>query len=95
MGRNKQYFKDPLVFDPDRHLKSKHDRHYFTHFPFSMGVRSCIGQQFALLESRLVMSRLLQTFDFQLVPGQERDDVIQEIIIKPKGRCRQYITFSH
>ncbi|XP_038073597.1 cholesterol 24-hydroxylase-like [Patiria miniata] len=94
MGRNEKYFPDHLDFNPDRFIDTGEDRHLFTHFPFSMGIRSCIGQQFALIEARLIMSRLLQTFNFRLVPGQPRGDVLQEILIKPKGRCKNYITLA-
>ncbi|KAF7234795.1 Cholesterol 24-hydroxylase [Varanus komodoensis] len=45
-GRMESFFKDPLVFDPDRFRKDQ-PRPYFTYFPFSLGPRSCIGQKFA------------------------------------------------
>ncbi|XP_022090979.1 cholesterol 24-hydroxylase-like [Acanthaster planci] len=94
MGRNDKCFPDPLVFNPERFIDTSEDRQLFTHFPFSMGIRSCIGQQFALIEAKLIMSRLLQKFNFSLAPGQLRDDVLQEILIKPKGRCKNYLTLA-
>nr|XP_060610869.1 cholesterol 24-hydroxylase-like [Anolis sagrei ordinatus] len=69
MGRLDKFFKDPLVFDPDRFRKDQ-PKPYFTYFPFSLGHRSCIGQRFAEMEAKVVMAKFLQRFDFQLVPPQ-------------------------
>uniref|UniRef100_A0A8D0GRG6 Cholesterol 24-hydroxylase n=1 Tax=Sphenodon punctatus TaxID=8508 RepID=A0A8D0GRG6_SPHPU len=69
MGRMDKYFKDPLTFNPDRFHKEK-TKPYFSYFPFSLGPRSCIGQTFAQIEAKVVMAKLLQRFEFQLVPGQ-------------------------
>ncbi|XP_009889381.1 PREDICTED: cholesterol 24-hydroxylase [Charadrius vociferus] len=69
MGRMERYFKDPLTFNPDRFSKDA-PKPYYCYFPFSLGPRSCIGQIFAQMEAKVVMAKLLQRFEFQLVPGQ-------------------------
>ncbi|XP_073205729.1 cholesterol 24-hydroxylase isoform X4 [Lepidochelys kempii] len=69
MGRLEKFFKDPLTFNPDRFSKDA-PKPYFTYFPFSLGPRSCIGQIFSQMEAKVVMAKLLQRFEFQLVPGQ-------------------------
>ncbi|XP_062974114.1 cholesterol 24-hydroxylase-like isoform X2 [Elgaria multicarinata webbii] len=69
MGRMERFFKDPLVFDPDRFRKGQ-PRPYFSYFPFSLGPRSCIGQKFAQMEAKLIMAKFLQWFEFKLVPPQ-------------------------
>ncbi|KAL8168966.1 UNVERIFIED_CONTAM: hypothetical protein K2H54_027237, partial [Gekko kuhli] len=46
MGRMERFFKDPLIFDPDRFGKEQ-PKPYYSYFPFSLGPRSCIGQTFA------------------------------------------------
>ncbi|NXM41921.1 CP46A hydroxylase, partial [Gymnorhina tibicen] len=69
MGRMEKFFKDPLTFDPERFSKDA-PRPYYCYFPFSLGPRSCIGQVFAQMEVKVVMAKLLQRFEIQLVPGQ-------------------------
>ncbi|XP_069493934.1 cholesterol 24-hydroxylase-like isoform X2 [Ambystoma mexicanum] len=69
MGRMEQYFKDPNTFDPDR-FHPDAPKPYFSYFPFSLGPRSCIGQVFSQMEAKVVMVKLLQRFEFRLVPGQ-------------------------
>ncbi|XP_022090938.1 cholesterol 24-hydroxylase-like [Acanthaster planci] len=95
MGRVEEFFKNPLVFDPERFCKTEkgeREKNLFTYFPFSMGTRACIGQSFALIEARLIIGRLLHNFKFTLAPGQRRDDILQEITIKPRQRCTNYLT---
>ncbi|XP_030805385.1 cholesterol 24-hydroxylase [Camarhynchus parvulus] len=69
MGRMEKFFKDPLTFDPERFSKDA-PKPYYCYFPFSLGPRSCIGQVFAQMEVKVVMAKLLQRFEIQLVPGQ-------------------------
>ncbi|KAM9294373.1 cholesterol 24-hydroxylase [Gastrophryne carolinensis] len=69
MGRMEQFYPDPLVFDPERFHPDAPKPHY-SYFPFSLGPRSCIGQVFAQMEAKVVMAKLLQRFEFELVEGQ-------------------------
>nr|XP_034962116.1 cholesterol 24-hydroxylase-like isoform X3 [Zootoca vivipara] len=69
MGRMKRFFKDPLIFNPDRFSKDQ-PMPYFSYFPFSLGAHTCIGQLFSQMEAKVVMAKFLQRFEFQLVPPQ-------------------------
>ncbi|XP_056403235.1 cholesterol 24-hydroxylase-like isoform X2 [Hyla sarda] len=69
MGRMPQFYPDPLVFNPDRFHQDA-PKPYYSYFPFSLGPRSCIGQVFAQMEAKVVMAKLLQRFQFELVEGQ-------------------------
>uniref|UniRef100_A0A8D1H8G7 Cholesterol 24-hydroxylase n=1 Tax=Sus scrofa TaxID=9823 RepID=A0A8D1H8G7_PIG len=81
MGRMDTYFEDPLTFNPDR-FSPKAPKPKFTYFPFSLGPRSCIGQQFAQMEVKVVMAKLLQRLEFRLVPGQSFG-LQEQVTLKP------------
>ncbi len=55
--------EDSHVFRPDRFLPEAEQHHHpDAYHPFGMGMRSCIGFQFALLEAKMVLARFLQRF---------------------------------
>ena len=61
MGRNPQYFPDPLRFDPDRFTpEAKAARPKFTYFPFGGGNRQCIGESFAWMEGVFSIATIAQ-----------------------------------
>lgn len=60
----------PDRFDPDRFLdRSRAGQLSF--IPFGGGPRLCLGQHLALTEMRLLLSRLLRRYDWQLVAEQD------------------------
>uniref|UniRef100_A0A3B4B807 Cytochrome P450, family 46, subfamily A, polypeptide 1, tandem duplicate 4 n=1 Tax=Periophthalmus magnuspinnatus TaxID=409849 RepID=A0A3B4B807_9GOBI len=69
--RLEKFFKDPMKFDPDRFHPDAPP--YYCYYPFALGPRACLGQNFAQMEAKVVMAKLLQRFDFTLVPGQSFD----------------------
>lgn len=89
MGRLEEYFPEPLKFKPERFLDNSVEPH--TWIPFMVGPRSCLGQQFAMMEMKVIMAKLLQTFDLQWVPGQSYD-IVEETTMKPKDGALHYLT---
>ncbi|XP_068199451.1 cholesterol 24-hydroxylase-like isoform X2 [Antennarius striatus] len=89
-GRMERFFKDPLTFDPDR-FHPNAPKPYYCYYPFSLGPRSCMGQNFAQMEAKVVMAKLFQRFDFTLLPGQTRE-LMDTGPLKPKSGVMCYVT---
>ena len=84
MHRDARYFDDPEAFRPERWLDGLEDRlPAGAYFPFGDGPRRCIGQNFALLESVLVIATVAQRFGFRLVPGHK---VVPEPLVTLRPR---------
>uniref|UniRef100_A0AAX7T5P5 Cholesterol 24-hydroxylase n=1 Tax=Astatotilapia calliptera TaxID=8154 RepID=A0AAX7T5P5_ASTCA len=90
-GRLDKFFEDPLKFDPDR-FHPDAPKPYYCYYPFALGPRSCLGQNFAQMEAKVVMAKLLQRFDFTLVPGQTFD-ILDAGTLRPKSGV--LCTLSH
>ncbi|KAF2967122.1 hypothetical protein GQX73_g6442 [Xylaria multiplex] len=81
MNRDPTYFHSATSFHPERWLPGEMENPESPFFhdqrsgfqPFSVGLRSCMGQNLALAEMRLVLAKLLWKFDFHAVPGKELD----------------------
>uniref|UniRef100_A0A3B5AMI3 Cholesterol 24-hydroxylase n=1 Tax=Stegastes partitus TaxID=144197 RepID=A0A3B5AMI3_9TELE len=90
-SRMEKFFKDPLTFDPDR-FHPDAPKPYYCYYPFALGPRSCLGQNFAQMEAKVVMAKLLQRYDFTLVPGQSFD-ILDTGTLRPKSGV--VCTISH
>jgi cytochrome P450 len=68
--RDKQIWKDPDVFRPERFLEEESaGRHAFAYIPFSAGPHTCLGNKFSLLEQKIFYVKLLQQFTLDLEKG--------------------------
>ncbi|XP_057322699.1 cytochrome P450 9e2-like [Microplitis mediator] len=58
--RNPEYYPEPEKFDPNRFLgEEKKNVNTSAYFPFGVGPRMCIGNRFALLETKVLLFQLL------------------------------------
>lgn len=68
--RHPEFWDDPEAFDPDRWTREQEAaRHGHAYHPFAAGPRICIGNNFSLLESHLLLAVLAQRFSPRLRPG--------------------------
>lgn len=78
-------------FDPERFApnKSADKQASFGYIPFGGGLRECLGKEFARLEMRLFASKLLQNYQWSLLPKQNL-----ELVTVPSPRPRDGLKVS-
>jgi cytochrome P450 len=70
LHRDPAYWEKPEEFNPERFLPpNDKGRHPFSYFPFGGGPRLCLGKDFALVETALVLTTMMQRFKVVLKPG--------------------------
>ena len=62
MHHDARFWPDPQRFDPDRWSAASSDRPRLAYFPFSLGPRGCIGENFAWLEAILVLATIAKSW---------------------------------
>lgn len=85
--RDPRWFPDPARFDPERFLPPRCDSiPAGAYFPFGMGPRVCIGQDFAMTELLLVVSTVLQRFDVALKDPNQDPGMFAHMALRPRDR---------
>ena len=95
MQRDPRWFKDPLVFRPERWedgFAKKLPK--FAYMPFGGGPRICIGNQFALMEAALLLATITQRFWLRTAPGH-RVAHDPAITLRFKHGLRMTLTARH
>ncbi|XP_062554234.1 cytochrome P450 4d1-like isoform X2 [Armigeres subalbatus] len=85
MGRDPEYFENPLEFRPERFETeiSAEKVNPYRYIPFSAGPRNCIGQKFAMAELKSVASKVLRHFEVLPPVGGQEESFIGEMILRP------------
>jgi len=66
LHRDKNVFPDPEKFDPLRFSADEQaKRDPFAFLPFSAGPRSCIGQKFAQLKEKIIVTNILRRYQIE------------------------------
>ncbi|XP_011703410.1 PREDICTED: cytochrome P450 4g1-like [Wasmannia auropunctata] len=84
--RDKEYWSNPLVFDPDRFLPERiKDCHASSYIPFSDGPRNCIGIKYGIMSMKVILATLIRTFIFKVNKSIEIDKIKLsfDVVISP------------
>jgi len=84
MGRHPSLWEEPLQFDPDRFFGQPKPSP-FKLPSFHAGQRMCLGKDLAMLEAKLLLSRLLRDFDFELACDPARVTHTNSLTLPIKG----------
>ena len=70
MHRHPDFWQNAERFDPERFSPQRSEgRPRYAYFPFGGGRRICIGNEFAAMETQLVLAIVAQRYRLRLVPG--------------------------
>ncbi|CAF3828097.1 unnamed protein product [Rotaria sp. Silwood1] len=97
LHRRSDLWPRPLEFDytrwmrdPKTGLKPKLP-HPFAYLPFAAGPRNCIGQNFALLEAKIMLAMFVQRCNFELIPGQK---IVPDVKITMRTKYGLWVKIS-
>jgi sterol 14-demethylase len=80
-----EIYPDPERFDPAR----KFPENVFAYIPFGGGRRKCVGNAFAILQVKSVVTALLSRYEFEPVdPPDSYRDVMPSLILRTSSPCR-------
>ena len=83
-----RFFPDPERFDPERFAPGWEERiPRYAYLPFGSGPRVCIGNGFAMLETRLILATVAQHFRLSL-ESNETIRPVQLVTLRPSGPVR-------
>ncbi|XP_074379179.1 cytochrome P450 734A1-like [Apium graveolens] len=85
---------DVNVFNPGRFCEgvAKASKHPVAFMPFSLGVRTCIGQNLAMLQAKLTLAIILQKFSFGLSPQYQHAPTVLMLLYPQHGAP---VIFTH
>lgn len=83
LHRHEMLWDNPDAFDPDRFAEGK-DYNRFAYLPFGDGPRVCIGAQFAMTETKIILASLISRFKFERIAGKDPKPVMI-LTLRPEG----------
>lgn len=90
MNHHPDVWSDHDIFNPERFRDERGDKDPYSYVPFSAGPRNCIGQNFAMNEQKVILSRLVKRFRIKL---DEKHEVkpLPEVVMRAKDGIKVYL----
>jgi len=87
--RLKSTFPDPDTFDPDRFAPPREEHKTpYAYLGFGGGMHSCMGQNFAFVQVKTILSVLFREYEIERVSEQMPAVDYEAMVVGPKGDCR-------
>jgi sterol 14-demethylase len=91
--RLKTTFEDPDTFDPDRFAAPREEhKQPYSYLGFGGGVHSCMGQNFAFVQVKTILSVMFREYDMQRVAEKMPEIGYDDMVVGPKGDCSMRYT---
>merc|ERR1711979_94631 len=80
-------FTDPNRFDPDRFGPGREEdkKSMYTYTGFGGGMHSCMGQNFAFLQVKTILSILFREYEIQRISEKMPEPDFQNMVVGPSG----------
>ena len=90
--RNEKYYKDPESWNPKRWTREfESSLPKGSYFPFGMSTRKCLGAEFGILESQIIILCLAKKYKWKNYPENANPEISPSLSLRPKNGIPVFI----